>query len=71
MGKSARIHFEPELDGYGFEEGATFVSSDDGTMTVSVAEEKAVDSYNESFTCTITMTKEQAVTLRDWLRMQY
>jgi len=32
-----------------------------------VAEEKAVDSYNASFECTLTATHDQAIQLRDWL----
>jgi hypothetical protein len=40
-------------------------------MTVSVAEEKAVDSYNQSFECSLTMTDEQAIQLRDWLLDHY
>jgi hypothetical protein len=50
-----------------FEEGAVFARTDDGGLTVSVSEEKAVDSYNESFECTLTMKPEQVQQLRDWL----
>jgi hypothetical protein len=49
-----------------FEEGASFVKTNQGIM-ISVAEEKAVDSYNASFECTLTATHDQAIQLRDWL----
>lgn len=50
-----------------FEEGATVVPLDDGGIRISVAEEKAVDSYNQSFTCSISMTKAQAAEFYEWL----
>lgn len=49
------------------EEGATFVLNKEGWLLVSVSEEKAMDSYNSSFECTLTMTPSQAAQLRDWL----
>ena len=52
------------------EEGATFTLDARGLLIVSVSEEKAVDSYNESFECTLTMTPSQVVLLRDWLNKQ-
>ena len=64
---SNRIHFEPDSS---FEEGADFVKHIKG-ISVSVAEEKAVDSYNASFECTLTMSDEQAMQLRDWLFLHY
>lgn len=62
------LRLEPS---YSFEEGADFVKHDGNGMTVSVAEEKAVDSYNQSFECSLTMTDEQAIQLRDWLLNHY
>jgi hypothetical protein len=59
-----RLHIE---SGYSFEEGATFVALENGGMSIAVAEEQAVDSYNQSFTCHATLNQEQAVKLRDWL----
>ena len=62
-----RIHFEASST---WEDCATFVGDDDGII-VSVAEEKAVDSYNATFTCSLTMTLEQTIQLRDWLLKLY
>lgn len=53
-----------------FEEGADFELAGDG-IVVSVSEEKAVDSYNQSFTCSLTMNRAQAVQLRDWLNRHF
>lgn len=61
------IRFEPSTS---FEEGADFVLCGDG-IVMSVAEEKAVDSYNHSFECSLTMTKEQAIQLRNWLNFHF
>lgn len=52
------------------EEGATFSFDKEGCLLVSVAQEKAVDSYNASFECTLTMSPVQAAQLRDWLNAQ-
>lgn len=38
-----------------------------GGLTVAVEEEKAMDSYNQTFTCTISLTAAQAIALRDYL----
>jgi hypothetical protein len=54
-----------------FQEGAVFARTKDGSVVVCVSEEQAVDSYNQSFTCNMTMTPEQAVQLRNWLVMQF
>jgi hypothetical protein len=61
--KRRTILFEPK---HAFEEGSQFTVDGD-KLIVSVSDEQAVDSYNQSFTCTHTMTREQAVKLRDWL----
>lgn len=50
-----------------FEEGMFIVTTADGRVRFSVAEVQAVDSYNSSFTCSLTATREQAEKLRDWL----
>lgn len=67
MGLENTIKFEPSQS---FEEGATFTRSGSGII-VSVSEEKAVDSYNSSFECSLTMTREQAIELRDWLNKHF
>jgi hypothetical protein len=54
---SAEIYFEDE---------ATFVF-EDGKLIVSVSEEKAMDSYNEMFECSLHLTAEQTKTLAGWL----
>jgi hypothetical protein len=53
-----------------FEEGATFTLHEGGII-VSVAEEKAVDSYNQSFECSLTMSREQALQLCAWLNKNF
>jgi len=65
--------FEDELVA-AIEEGHEFtpIGADDcidiaGTVCISVAEEQAVDSYNQMFTCSIHLNADQARQLRDWL----
>ncbi len=36
----------------------------------SVTEDKAMDSYNKTFTCNVNLPLEQARSLRDWLTQQ-
>lgn len=43
------------------------VPQEDGSLSVSVSEEQAVDSYNSYFDCTITLPRAQAEKLRDML----
>jgi hypothetical protein len=62
------LQFEPSES---FEEGATFAALDNGGLLVSVSEEKAVDSYNASFECNMTMTPMQVRQLRDWLNAKF
>ena len=50
-----------------FEEGMTVGPLEDGKWLISVAEEKAVDSYNNSFTCDMTMTRAQMLALAAFL----
>lgn len=42
-----------------------------GGITISVADEKAVDSYNSTFECDISLDKNEAIRLRDWLLARY
>lgn len=42
-----------------------------GGITISVSDEKAVGSYNEPFECDISLTREAAISLRDWLTRRY
>lgn len=47
------------------------VCGDDGALTVSVSEERAVDGYNSYFDCSVTMPRAQAIKLRDLLNEWY
>jgi hypothetical protein len=38
-----------------------------GKVCISVAQEQAVDSYNQTFNCSIHLDQHQARMLRDWL----
>lgn len=42
-----------------------------GGIQVSVADEKAVGSYNETFECDIYLDRDAALRLRDWLNRRY
>lgn len=44
---------------------------DDGRLTISVAEEQAVDSYNSTFNCSVTLDRAAAKRLRDYLNAKY
>lgn len=48
-------------------DGTMEVTSGDHGVTFSVTEEKAVDSYNEMFTCKAVLPRVEAERLRDWL----
>lgn len=75
-GLEPRLHFEAKSS---WEDGATFAITDGNgevsgsdkitgkCVAVSVAEEKAVGSYNEWFECTVHLGPDQAKALRDWL----
>lgn len=41
----------------------TVAPDDDGSLSVSVEEEKAVDSYNSTFNCCVVLPKAQALKL--------
>ncbi len=62
------LFFETEES---FEEGVEFYVRADGRLSVEVAQEKAVDSHNQSFTCWGTLSREQAIRLRDWLLAEF
>ena len=63
------IHFEASDM---WEDCATFaVVEGPRPLAVSVSEEKAVDSYNNTFECTLHMTPDQIGQLRDWLNQQF
>lgn len=57
------VRFESPHD---FDNVATFTWTGEGVY-VSVSEEKAVDSYNDSFECSIRLTPDQFTQLRDWV----
>jgi hypothetical protein len=61
-----RLFIEPDDS---FEEGltATIDRRCSSPVCLSVAEEQAVDSYNKRFSCSIHLTVEKAMRLRDWL----
>lgn len=67
--KTEIIIFEPHHS-HSFEEGAEFVAHESG-LIVNVAQECAVDSYNQSFECSLHMSLSQTVQLRDWLNKQF
>lgn len=48
------------------DEGATFVW-DGETLSISVAQDTAIDSYNEMIECCLTASLDQARQLKDWL----
>ena len=69
--KRDSIFFDPQEGAGADAEGASFVKTAEGRLVVVVSEEKAVDSYNESFECCLDMTAEQAAELRDWLNEKF
>lgn len=62
--KRHRLVFESHNS---WQDTAKFVANAEGHITVSVAEEKAVDSYNETFECSFTLDQKEAAKLRDWI----
>ncbi len=52
---------------HSWEEEAIFSIEDNGQLCISVAEELAVDSYNQMFTCSVHLSKSKMRVLRDWL----
>lgn len=61
---NSRLVFEAESS---VEEGVIFVATEAGGLSVAVAEEKPMDSYNETFECTVHLSGDNARLLRDWL----
>jgi hypothetical protein len=49
------------------ENAVSVVELDDGAIEISVAQEKAIDSYNDTFECRIELPLEEARKLREWL----
>lgn len=68
MTEHKQLRFENPRDQDNF---AEFIVRPDGTLMVTVGDEKAVDSYNSYFECYFDLTAEQVATLKAWLpRMQ-
>ena len=61
-----RVFFADELERWSDAE-VVFSRDDDGCLRIAVGEEKAVDSYNQWFDCSIRLTKEQTKKLLLWL----
>lgn len=66
--ESYRACFEDAQDA---SNGATFVVDEQGFLTVSVADDKAVDSYNQNFECSYLFTLEDFKALREWFKRTY
>ena len=64
IGMEKQIFFKSDQK---YEDGGSFVFRDDGILSISVAEEKAVDTHNEVFICCLHLKLLQAQELRDWL----
>jgi hypothetical protein len=60
-----RIQFDNPSD---MENSAWFVQQEDGTIYVAVCDDKPVDSYNQTFECGMTLTRDDAAALLNWLR---
>jgi hypothetical protein len=58
-----RFRYENPEDG----ENIINVYTHNGKLGVSISDEKAMDSYNETFTCDISLPVEAAKLLRDYL----
>lgn len=54
-------------DESGWDNGFIEVTAYPDGLTVEVTQDKAVDSYNQQFTCGVTLSREKAVELRDML----
>lgn len=76
MNRDDRFHYENPRD---YENEISVYIEEDrhwereyiGWLCVSVADEKAVDSYNSTFTCDIHMPPAAAIKLRDFLNKKY
>lgn len=58
------LHLDSSED---FEDGLTASVSANGRIAITVADQQSVDSRNQLFECTATLTRDQAAELRDWL----
>jgi hypothetical protein len=59
-----RFYWEDPSD---WDNAVVVVATEDDGLTIAVAEEKAMDSYNETFECSICLPKAEAIRLRDLL----
>lgn len=59
-----RLYFEVAGDP---DNAAVFYANTAGGLMVAVSEEQAVDSFNETFECSIALAREDAIKLRDYL----
>ena len=50
---------------------ASFVATESGLLTVSVAEEQWMDSFHVPVECSFEMRAAEAIRLRDWLNTQF
>jgi hypothetical protein len=65
-----RAHFEFKPDGprrWDGSDGELEAVAGDHCVTISVTDEQAVDSYNQTFTCEALLPRPEAERLRDWL----
>jgi hypothetical protein len=68
MNDAKRFHVSVPHDP---DSSVTVALRSDGSLTLSVSEEQAVDSYNQYFSCDFTLTDQQAMELRDFLCRLY
>lgn len=67
MRKDGPFYYENPGDS----QNAITVAYDENSIIVSVAQERAMDSYNETFECSIELPREIAIALRDILNGLY
>lgn len=65
--KRGHFEFKPDPDIYHDEDGELEIVTGDHGVTISVTQERAVDSYNWMFTCEALLPRVEAERLRDWL----
>lgn len=65
--KRGTFEFKPTVEGIFDPDGELEVCSGEQGVTVSVTQERAVDSYNAYFTCESVLPRAEAERLRDWL----
>lgn len=59
-----RYYFEVDSDP---QNAMTLFANKSGGLTIAVSEEKAMDSYNEAFECSISLDANEAKKLRNYL----